>query len=124
MKRWSAAITIILCLLVFAAPAGGSHWIKSPRITHSVSGACTVTQTLALDRVANRKTVSFEFLPGEAGLGEASWASSPVTSRTQTFSLTRSFTAAENGRWVAHAELFYSMGRPAYESYLDVMVAC
>lgn len=121
MRRLLVPATVAL-LLVFAPATAAFHKQKPANITHTVTGTCTVTQTLTLERVSNGET--FEFLPGSEGLGEASWASYTVTSRSGTFSLTREFTASENGRWVAHAELFYSNAKPAYESYLEVMVIC
>lgn len=123
MRRLLVPATVAL-LLVFAPATAAFHKQKPANITHTVTGTCTVTQTLTLERVSNGETVTFEFLPGSEGLGEASWASYTVTSRSGTFSLTREFTASENGRWVAHAELFYSNAKPAYESYLEVMVIC
>jgi hypothetical protein len=129
MKRSLAATGLVVCLLSLGAgPAAATHLQSKRAITLTVTGSCYVDQTLTIHKMNKRVvggTVSMEFLPGVGTSGDPSYSTFPVESLEQnTFSLPRQFVSSENGGWVAHAQLFYSTGGFASESYVSFAVTC
>jgi hypothetical protein len=115
--RVTAGVLVVVLTTAF-------HTRTDPKITHSVTGNCDVTQTLTIDNVKHGDEVVFEFLPQVGTAGDGSSSRQDVTSTTQTFTFPRTFTAAETGAWWARAELLYSKTKPPYSSMLSFTVAC
>jgi hypothetical protein len=116
MRRIGMTMAIVFGLLALAVPHSAAG-----QITHTVSGDCTVTQTLSVAKVKMGSTVFLEFLGTDSNSRET------VTQSPQTFSLTREFSASENGEWWARAEIYTSNGRVVRQIYKDTLsftVAC